>query len=216
MKNRRNISKYDSNKWNSTKINERIVENHIDVHIRNVHEKRKDHICPECNKALGSAQSVISHLKAIHDKVKDLKCEICDFSCSLQQSLTSHLKLVHHKRPEKTLPCPQCPFLASFSSSLKNHIKRVHIKDEDKVNCPHCSYRTSYNDALSQHIEVVHENKREFKCSKCDYSAGRKQTLEISKSLNTTRFLFLLCRVFSEGEWVDWRENFSWESRARA
>ena len=45
------------------------------AHINNVHEKRRDHVCPHCNKGIASKKSLRDHIAAVHDGQKN---HICD------------------------------------------------------------------------------------------------------------------------------------------
>ena len=41
-----------------------------DLHVRTVHEKRKDHACPQCDAAFGQAGNLRTHVHTVHDRQK--------------------------------------------------------------------------------------------------------------------------------------------------
>ena len=49
----------------------------LTVHVRTVHEKRKDHACPHCAAAFGRAGDLTTHVRTVHEKRKDHACPHC-------------------------------------------------------------------------------------------------------------------------------------------
>jgi len=49
--------------------------------VRSVHEKRKDHPCPHCAAAFGTAGDLMRHMRAVHQKRKDHACPLRSARC---------------------------------------------------------------------------------------------------------------------------------------
>jgi uncharacterized C2H2 Zn-finger protein len=67
-------------------------------HVRTVHEKRKDHACPHCAAAFGTAGHLTTHVRTVHEKRKDHACPHCAAAFTAASSLTRHVRVVHEKR----------------------------------------------------------------------------------------------------------------------
>jgi uncharacterized C2H2 Zn-finger protein len=63
-----------------------------------VHEKRKDHACPHCAAAFGTAGHLTTHVRTVHEKRKDHACPHCAAAFTAASSLTRHVRVVHEKR----------------------------------------------------------------------------------------------------------------------
>ena len=49
-----------------------------DLHVRTVHEKRKDHACPHCAAAFGEAGTLTTHVRTQHpDNTQGNECPVC-------------------------------------------------------------------------------------------------------------------------------------------
>ena len=49
----------------------------LTVHVRTVHEKRKDYACPHCAAAFGTACHLTRHVHTVHEKRRDNVCPHC-------------------------------------------------------------------------------------------------------------------------------------------
>ena len=58
----------------------------LNLHIKRVHAKIKDHFCKQCDAAFPDKNSLKSHAEA-HSNVKNHGCELCPFKSSYLRSL---------------------------------------------------------------------------------------------------------------------------------
>jgi hypothetical protein len=154
-------------------------------HIRIVHEKRRDHVCPECQKTFQSkthlrnhvqrvhlllrvecpdcgkmVQDLHNHQQYVHLKVKNFPCEECDTRCTTNTALRKHVSAVHLGLTEE---CPEC---GDVVKHLEQHIKQRHRDIQKKHQCAECEKFFKCRTYLSKHIMRVHLELREA-CPVC-------------------------------------------------
>jgi uncharacterized Zn-finger protein len=68
----------------------------LQVHIRTVHEERKDFKCPVCNKKFGHAKSLKGHRESVHEGVRH-ECPVtdCDKSYTQRGHCVNHIRREH-------------------------------------------------------------------------------------------------------------------------
>jgi uncharacterized C2H2 Zn-finger protein len=71
-----------------------------------VHEKRKDHACPQCDAAFGRAGDLSRHMRTVHEQRKDHACPQCDAAFGEAGTLRRHLRTVHKQAPPMPPPMP--------------------------------------------------------------------------------------------------------------
>ena len=107
------------------------------------------------------------HIKEVHERIKNHKCDLCNRSFSRSFVLKTHQEKVHqigNKFKENT-KCDKCgkPF-----TNLMKHLNTIHKPNRAKdINCFHCSksfYETAH---LNSHVREVHERTKEYKCDTC-------------------------------------------------
>jgi hypothetical protein len=47
------------------------------VHLRTVHEQRKDHACPQCDAAFGQVGNLSRHLRMVHEQREEEDLLLC-------------------------------------------------------------------------------------------------------------------------------------------
>jgi hypothetical protein len=76
-------------------------------HVRTVHEKRKDHACPHCAAAFGTAGNLRTHVRTVHEKRKDHACPHCAAAFGHASTLTTHVRTQHPDNTQSN-ECPVC------------------------------------------------------------------------------------------------------------
>jgi uncharacterized C2H2 Zn-finger protein len=71
--------------------------------VRAVHEKRKDHACPQCDAAFAEAKDLSRHVRTVHEQRRDHACPQCDAAFGVAGSLRTHVRAVHEQREEEEL-----------------------------------------------------------------------------------------------------------------
>ena len=75
----------------------------IESEINTVHEGKKSHMCPKCEKSFSIAGNLKVHISTVHEGNKPFECPSCDKRFGLNMSLNLHIKLKHGK--EKLHKC---------------------------------------------------------------------------------------------------------------
>ena len=82
------------------------IKKNLIVHIRVIHEERKDPKCDMCGKFFSQTKSLKRHIHTIHESHKDYKCHSCDKSFSQPGDLKRHIYIVHEGH--KDFNCESC------------------------------------------------------------------------------------------------------------
>ena len=129
-------------------------------HMRIVHEKQRNHVCPECQKTFQNKSHLRNHLQRVHLGMK----ETCPDCGKQVQDLHSHRQFVHLK--VKNFPCDQCETRCTSRNALRKHISAVHL--DQRSECPHCFEVVKH---LEQHIRQRHRDlKKQHQCAECKKS----------------------------------------------
>jgi hypothetical protein len=156
----------------------------MNAHVKAVHEKVKDKICPVCSKEFFDSGAMGRHIKSIHEdkrdfpriRIKDKKCSKWDFASDLVSKLMIHIKAVSLKVRDNY--CTECDHASSDKAVLLKHIRTVHEKFWNKK-CPHCDHLSSTNRHLTQHIRAIHDKIKDQKCPYCDHATTQRGALTI-------------------------------------
>ena len=148
----------------------------IKNHVKEVHDKIKDHVCEECGYAASRRRSLMRHWEAVHKLGdKKFKCEKCSYSSAEKKKLEYHY-ISAHNMGEK-FRCEKCPYSTARRDTLKEHTKEVHDKIRSHV-CGECEYAAKRNKTLKNHIQSIHKiGAKRFKCVLCHYKSNRRQDL---------------------------------------
>ena len=151
---------------------------HLNLHIRRVHMKIRNHKCEICEKMFCNAQYLAIHKKAVHgDNERPFQCKVpnCGKSFKTEFSLHSHTIYIHEK--VKKYQCDKCEKSFVRLTSLQNHMAVIHDKTA-RHKCTQCDLAFVCRYSLTRHIEAVHENKRQHQCDKCGNSYNYATLLE--------------------------------------
>ena len=156
-------------------------------HVKNTHEDNDGTMftCDTCNKKYNSQQKLVHHIQNHHENNTQFTCTICEKTFKLKHSLNVHVKSVHNF---KTVNCAICDKSFNRQSNLNGHMKYVHdivdnflIMDDGLEiayhGCEECSFTSRYEIDLRRHNVTVHSDKKDFKCTKCDFSCNRMDNL---------------------------------------
>ena len=175
----------------------------LDIHIRAVHLKIKDHVCDICGYATVDKHTLLSHKKGVHDGIKDLICSTCGYVTSYAKALQRHIKVVHEAKKiepheiSKEFICASCGFGTHNQKNLNDHIKRRHESQDDKV-CATCGFTTNTQANLNAHMRRKHEDEfaepvKTISCDKCAYVTNRISCLRQHKKASHDRIKDKIC-----------------------
>jgi uncharacterized C2H2 Zn-finger protein len=145
-------------------------------HVRVVHEKRRDHACPQCDAAFGEASTLRKHVRTVQEQRKDHACPQCDAAFGEAGTLRRHVRSVHEQRRDHA--CPQCDAAFGRAGDLRKHVRVVHEKRRDHA-CPQCDAAFGEASTLRRHVRTMHANvqKKKSTCPHCNGSFKRPQQL---------------------------------------
>ena len=156
---------------------------YLNIH-RELHNSSPRKKCNQCGKTYKTKTILKAHIRDIHLE-KHLKCDECEKMFSTIVCINRHKKKVHVL---KSFKCHQCKYRAKNESDLKMHIKAIHdgvrIVRDNYTKCELCDYQGS-KCHLKKHKESVHENKKNWFCKACAYSAYYKASLKRHMRIHT-------------------------------
>ena len=149
----------------------------LSSHIARRHDKKKDHLCPECGKRFGLAYTLKKHIEKVHLKLEEKKvaqkfqCDKCDEAFDLKIVLIKHLAHVHDVHQEKSFVCQHCNRAFNGKECLKDHEIQNHpsqeILDSVACSCDVCEIKYDTPETLDDHMKVVHDGQRQRTCDRC-------------------------------------------------
>jgi len=126
--------------------------------------------------------SLKGHIRNIHSE-KYLECDECEMMFSNIPRLNQHKKNVHVL---KSFKCDQCKYRFKTKAHLYQHIKGVHdgVRNGVRAKCDLCNYQAT-RPCLKKHKESVHENKKNWFCKACPFSAYAKADFKTHMRVHT-------------------------------
>ena len=67
------------------------------IHIREVHEGRRNHKCESCGKAFKNSRGLKRHIDTVHKGLKPYQCSFCNTAYGQSGDLKRHIKRCHPK-----------------------------------------------------------------------------------------------------------------------
>jgi len=127
----------------------------IKSHVKEVHDKIRDHVCNVCGYATTRKRSLLRHFDAVHKKgEKRFKCEHCPYSSAEKAKVKYHKASVHNIGEK--FRCEKCNYASARKDELKRHAEEKHEGIKRHV-CAHCGYATTRHKLLEKHRKSVHD-----------------------------------------------------------
>ncbi|KAJ8288164.1 hypothetical protein COCON_G00008230 [Conger conger] len=167
----------------------------LKIHLKTHSEMdKRTYECPACGESFTEDKLIKFHIKAFHPDVsmdafsevlgkpvqlqgligkRASKCPYCDSyfmrnSTELQQHVWAHEGLKPYK-------CSQCDYATRSKSNLRVHMNR-HNTEKTHL-CDLCGKKLKSKCSLKSHKLIHTADGRQFKCTKCDYTAAQKPQL---------------------------------------
>lgn len=136
------------------------------AHIKEVHERRREHVCTFCSKEFAKKSGLVRHIQTVHEKLRNWFCDLCEKAFGEKGQMQRHQK-THFK-----------PLTTEAECKLDDLIDEEEIV-EDKVRfiCGICKKKVNSKAALRRHKATVHGKKRPWLCDLCPKSFGEKYNL---------------------------------------
>ena len=158
----------------------------------------KRHVCPMCDKIMGSRSDLVKHVRihtgekpyscgycparftqlgslraheTRHTGVKPFKCDICQRAFSIKERLKVHMRI---HTGEKPFHCDLCEKTFARGSQLIQH-KRTHTGVKP-YSCTYCNMKFAFATNLKLH-EKKHSGIKDFECPRCYKGFVRQDAL---------------------------------------
>ena len=151
------------------------TKQHLNRHIKSVHEKQKDYICTSCGKSFSQAPHLKTHIHTVHEGNRDYKCIPCEKSFSQAYNLRKHIDKNHEG--QKYYKCDSCGESFSQAGDLKKHNNTIHQGKKD-YKCKTCAKSFSTSQNLKVHIYAIHNGCKDYKCESCGKTFSRASNLK--------------------------------------
>ena len=140
--------------------------------------RKADRVCPICNIAKTSNDSLRDHINRRHS---NLKCRICSKQFITDVTLRKH-KYTHMTASWKCSDCPQSFF---FQSELITH--RIKHEADKKYKCiyKNCDREFSYSWDYNTHLEEHKNPPRECPAPGCDFTTKSKRDMKQHSRIHT-------------------------------
>ena len=109
--------------------------------------------CEICDRSFKSQRNLNNHIAAVHELKKPLECKICNKKFARKEKINQHVFTVHEKL--KLFQCSVCDHKTSSKGNMKSHINSRH-------------------EGLD--IEIIYLGDKNYKCFRCDFKTGLKET----------------------------------------
>ena len=155
---------------------------------------RSSWACPFCLKVFSRGSYVKKHIKNVHSEsnTTSYACAKCDMKFKSKGGLKAHDQNTHLNKDPHI--CTTCHSVYLNKTSLKRHCKteghKFPKKDTPKKGFERCliCYKDIESDSLDFHMKRDHPDGRVHKCSECEFTAKRKDSL--NRHLRLVHYIF--------------------------
>lgn len=163
-----------------TKCDVLILQSSLKIHIKNKHMGQPietvatfNFVCEHCGKSFKSNSALKKHTYTHLPNLMPFKCKICPKKYPTKHKLKEHI--MRHEGI-KNYVCTLCGLRKTTGHELKVHMN-YHTRDK-QFPCELCTRVFSNIGNRSRHIKIVHCGVKEFKCTYCEKSFGKAETLK--------------------------------------
>ncbi|KAJ8354340.1 hypothetical protein SKAU_G00219070 [Synaphobranchus kaupii] len=164
---------------------------HVKIHSE---MDKRNYVCPVCEESFPEDRLIKFHIKTFHPDVsmntisevlgrrvqlkgligkRASKCPYCD--CYFMRNSTDLQQHIWAHEGVKPFKCSQCDYATRSKSNLKAHMNR-HSTEKTHL-CDLCGKKFKSKCTLKSHKLMHTADGRQFKCTKCDYTAAQKPQL---------------------------------------
>ncbi|CAL4120912.1 unnamed protein product [Meganyctiphanes norvegica] len=133
----------------------------LQQHIKVVHYKERDFICPICHRRFAIMSTLKNHM-LVHTQEKPYKCSQCDYCCNQRGTLKVHVR--RHHTYEKPFKCEKCLKHFTTRYCLNQHDEKIH-RDKESLRCSLCEYKCKDGVQLKKHLKCHIETP--YRCKYC-------------------------------------------------
>lgn len=141
-------------------------------------------VCEHCGKAFKTNDGLKKHRFSHMPDSKMFKCSICPKAFAIEYSLKEHM--MRHDGI-KNYVCSLCGLRKTTKQELKRHMN-FHTK-EKQYPCEVCGKVFYAINKKTEHVKVVHRGVKNYKCTHCDKSFARPETLKFHTMTHTGKKL---------------------------
>jgi hypothetical protein len=102
----------------------------IDMHVKYVHDRIKDHLCPKCDYSTISEDNLDSHVQLVHESIRSYKCSHCDYDTTHMYHFTHHMYAKHEHVRDYT--CTKCQYKSATAKTRNFPNTCLKIRSREK------------------------------------------------------------------------------------
>jgi len=148
-------------------------------HIKSVHNKTYDKLCPHCDYRASSTKTLKKHIDALHLGIT-YPCDQCTLVFTQRENLASHIKTIHSG--ERPFVCEECGFKSKTKSNLESHVSSIH--STSSFPCIICGKIFKNQSYLASHMRG-HDESSQFPCQFCDRKFVTRTKLKMHINTHT-------------------------------
>ncbi|CAL8114639.1 unnamed protein product [Orchesella dallaii] len=142
------------------------------AHVKNVHQKLKNHCCVFCEKRFATKGDLNIHIMN-HIGEKRFWCNMCDCEFSRKDTLQMHQKQHKEKQSYKENRCEICSKSFYDKGNLIRHLQTHNPSRPRPYWCTICNKCFTTSACLEEHSLVVHQKIKKYSCVFCEKPFGR-------------------------------------------
>ncbi|XP_021931554.1 zinc finger protein 845-like [Zootermopsis nevadensis] len=147
------------------------AEPQIQRHVREVHERVKEHACPICGRKFANTRTRNDHV-TVHTGERRLVCHLCGKRFKTRATFHTHKRSHTDLFPHK---CTHCGKSFRRQYVCTKHMM-IHTGERPHA-CDICGKRFRYHNAMIRH-KLVHSDYKAFKCAMCHLSFRQERYLK--------------------------------------
>ena len=109
--------------------------------------------CPHCGKSLAGKTALNVHIRTIHEKRRDFMCNECGKCFTQRVALQVHIKGMHSDEKRAGYACPKCDKVWSSERGRQLHMEKTH-NEKYMFGCQNCPQKFEFKPLLRAHLEL--------------------------------------------------------------
>ena len=109
--------------------------------------------CPHCGKSLAGKTALNLHIRTIHEKRRDFMCNECGKCFTQSVALQTHIKGVHSAEKRAGYACPKCDKVWTSERGRQLHMEKTH-NEKYLFGCQFCQEKFEFKPLLKAHLDI--------------------------------------------------------------
>ena len=108
--------------------------------------------CPQCDKKLSGKTALNLHIRTIHEKRRDFICDECGKCFTQRVALQVHIKGMHSEEKKAGYACPKCDKVWTSERGRQLHMEKTH-NEKYMFGCQFCPQKFEFKPLLRAHLD---------------------------------------------------------------